>query len=41
MANRIMEINACFDLKVCVYKMEKRKTGQENERRKDRDNILF
>jgi hypothetical protein len=27
----------CCDLKVCVYKMEKRMTGQENERRKDRD----
>jgi hypothetical protein len=41
MTNRVMEMNACCDLKVCVYKMEKRITGQENERRKGRDNILL
>ena len=31
-------MNTRFDLKLCVYKMEKRVTGQENERRKNRDN---
>ena len=29
-----MEMNACCDFKVWVYKMEKRMTGQENERKK-------